>query len=146
MQEDDDYNVRTQRWRGVRKTAQNQKITIIPDVTATAGLNGQPFDTKLTSDEELQLQALRSKFTTCLYILWKLLLMYVKYFTSHYHFQTNRVPYSRDKFGSSTWVYRILIPMHCDCTPIVVTPRRQSVQVWRSAVSVGILYVCLMYK
>lgn len=65
-QEDDDSLPEfSHSWRGVRKTAQNQKITVVPDVTAAAGLDGRAFDATLSFEEQTLLQSLRQMWLTC---------------------------------------------------------------------------------
>lgn len=51
----------------IRKTVQNLKITVVPDVTAAAGLDGRPFNATLTNDEYDTLQALRNNWMACEY-------------------------------------------------------------------------------
>lgn len=53
-----------QTW-SVRKTVQNMKITVVPDVTAAAGIDGRPFNATLTADERTVLHSLRSQWTAC---------------------------------------------------------------------------------
>lgn len=49
----------------VKKTCENLKITVVPDITATAGLNGQPFDGELEPDWREWFEQLKSSWFTC---------------------------------------------------------------------------------
>lgn len=60
--DDDTYG--EQSW-SIRKTVQNLKITVVPDVTAAAGLDGRPFDATLSSEEYETLHALRANWMSC---------------------------------------------------------------------------------
>lgn len=50
---------------GVQKTAQNLKVTVVPDVTLNACLNGETFDATLPPDVKEWFNHLKQSWTSC---------------------------------------------------------------------------------
>lgn len=53
---------------GVRKTCQNMRITVVPDITANAGLGGQPFDATLEPEIVAWFNNFTEMFKYCNYV------------------------------------------------------------------------------
>lgn len=51
----------------IKKTTENLKMKIVPDITENAALNGSSFDASLTSDALDYLQKLRQTWVSCKY-------------------------------------------------------------------------------
>lgn len=49
----------------IRKTTENLKMKIVPDITENAALNGSSFDASLTSDAADYLNRLRQTWVSC---------------------------------------------------------------------------------
>lgn len=85
FQSDDDSYCK-QSW-SIRKTVQNLKITVVPDVTAAAGLDGRPFDATLSMDEYETLHSLRNNWMACAYFFcWTsfYLILFTYIYIKHY--------------------------------------------------------------
>lgn len=139
VQEDDEQRGQhSHSWRGVRKTAQNQKITVVPDVTAAAGLDGRAFDAELSFEEQQLLHSLRQMWLTC-----ECTVVFVVVRNGSFEqpvrpvrLQTNRDQSYRSASSSCTPATRIRTIWRCACTPTVATRPRRRPTVWPSAVSV----------
>lgn len=51
--------------KNVKKTSENLKMTIIPDITANATLDGSSFDTTLSYEKAMWLEKIRSTWVAC---------------------------------------------------------------------------------
>lgn len=51
----------------IKKTCENMKITILPDITENAGLNGQKFDATLEPEVKIWFQQVESIWKSCTY-------------------------------------------------------------------------------
>lgn len=51
----------------IKKTCENMKITILPDITEKAGLNGQNFDATLEPEVKGWFQQIESTWKSCTY-------------------------------------------------------------------------------
>lgn len=49
----------------IKKTSENLKMKIVPDITANAALNGSSFDASLTTEATQWLQSLRQTWLSC---------------------------------------------------------------------------------
>lgn len=46
-------------------STQNLKITVVPDITTAAGLNGENFDCKLSAEMEVWFEDFRETYNKC---------------------------------------------------------------------------------
>lgn len=49
----------------IKKTCENMKITILPDITENAGLNGEKFDATLEPEVKSWFQQVESTWKSC---------------------------------------------------------------------------------
>lgn len=65
-QDSDDYDYARTLQNNIKKTTENLKITIVPDITSIAALNGTAFDATLSPDVEQWLEGLRQTYNMCM--------------------------------------------------------------------------------
>lgn len=65
--DDFDYDYERTLQNNIKKTTENLKITIVPDITSNAALNGSAFDATLTPDVAQWLENLRQTWNLCMY-------------------------------------------------------------------------------
>lgn len=53
----------------IKKTTENLKMKIVPDITENAALNGSSFDASLTTDAAQWLLSLRQTWLACKHLL-----------------------------------------------------------------------------